>query len=63
MEMTLTIKRDIPQFRMGDKVQLRGDMGSFKMTILKIHNEWYATCSFQGTKRHINMIFLTKVKE
>jgi len=48
-------------FKIGDKVKLRGDMGSFKMKIKKIHNEWYCKCSFWGTKRHINMVYLEKI--
>ena len=58
----LNIKDKMGHFEIGDRVKLRGDMGSFKMKITDIKNDWFAECSFWGTKRHINMLFLRKVK-
>lgn len=48
-------------FRAGDKVRTRGDMGSFNLTVVKVHNHHYATCRGYGKDRHLNMNILEKV--
>lgn len=45
-------------FKVGDKVKLRGDMGGFKLTITAIHNDHYCTAKGYGKQRHFNMGFL-----
>lgn len=45
-------------FKVGDKVKLRGDMGGFKLTITAIHNDHYCTAKGYGKERHFNMGFL-----
>ena len=45
-------------FKVGDKVKLRGDMGGFKLTITAIHNDHYCTAKGYGKERHFNMCFL-----
>ena len=45
-------------FKVGDKVKLRGDMGDFKLTITAIHNDHYCTAKGYGKERHFNMGFL-----
>ena len=45
-------------FKVGDKVKLRCDMGDFKLTITAIHNDHYCTAKGYGKERHFNMGFL-----
>lgn len=45
-------------FKVGDKVKLRGDMGDFKLTITAIHNDHYCAAKGYGKVRHFNMGFL-----
>ena len=45
-------------FKVGDKVKTRGDMGGFKMVITSISNDHYCTCKGYGKQRHFNMCFL-----
>ena len=45
-------------FKVGDKVKLRGDMGGFKMKITEIHNDHFCTAKGYGKERHFNMGFL-----
>lgn len=45
-------------FKVGDRVKLRGDMGGFKMRITAIHNEHYCTAKGYKKERHFNMGFL-----
>ena len=44
-------------FRVGDQVRTRGDMGRFNLIITKIHNDYYCECKtwMFGKKRHFNM--------
>ena len=58
---TLNIESEMPHLEIGDRVKLRGDMGSFTMKIRDIKNDWFVECSFWGTKRHINALFLRKI--
>ena len=46
----------------GDKVKTRGDFGSFKLIVKKIHNEHYACCvnRFGFNERHFNINVLEK---
>lgn len=45
------------KFVVGQKVQTRGDMGQFRLTISRIHNDHYCSCRlrFFGKERHFNM--------
>ena len=45
-------------FSVGDKVKTRGDIGSFNLIIVKIHNEHYCSVKGYGKVRHMNMAFL-----
>ena len=45
-------------FKVGDKVKTRGDIGGFKLTIIEIHNDHYCTCKGYGKLRHFNMCYL-----
>ena len=45
-------------FKVGDKVRTRGDIGGFKLTITKIHNDHYCTAKGYGKERHFNVSFL-----
>jgi len=47
-------------FKVGDKVETRGDMGGFNLVITKIHNKHYCRCEGYGKKRHFNMNCLRK---
>lgn len=42
-------------FKVGDKVVTRGDMGSFNLKITAIHNKYYCTCKGYGKSRHLNL--------
>ncbi len=45
-------------FKVGDKVKTRCDIGEFQLTIVEIHNDHYCTCKGYGKLRHFNMCFL-----
>lgn len=53
-----TRRRD---FKPGQRVQTRGDMGRFRLVIEKIHNEHFASCrdlwpfGIKGRRRHMNL--------
>ena len=46
------------EFQVGEKVKTRGDIGSFNLVIVKIHNEHYCTVKGYGKERHMNMAFI-----
>lgn len=43
------------KFKAGDRVKTREDFGGFKLTIIIVHNDYYATCRGYGKDRHFNM--------
>lgn len=45
-------------FKVGDKVKTRSDIGGFKLTIVEIHNDHYCACRGYGKLRHFNMCYL-----
>lgn len=45
-------------FKEGQKVRTRGDIGSFNLTIVKIHNDHYCTVRGYGKDRHMNLAFI-----
>lgn len=51
------------RFHIGQKVKTRGDMGSFILTLTKIHNNHYCKCKLWkfGKERHFNMNCLEPV--
>jgi len=57
----LPIKAEMPHLEIGDRVKLHGDLGGFVMKVVDIKNDWYVECSFWGTKRHVNALFLSKI--
>jgi len=59
MADTMTMTLDRKSFPVGAAVKLRGDMGSFRMTVETVHNDWYCQCvDALGGKHHVNMAFL-----
>lgn len=56
------------KFSVGQVVRSRGDMGGYKLKIMKIHNSHYAECrdvlpfGLLGRKRHFNMNCLEEIK-
>ena len=49
------------EFKSGQKVKTRGDIGGFYLTIVKIHNDSYCTAKGYGKERHINMAFIEPI--
>lgn len=49
-------------FKVGDKVRTRGDMGSFKLTVIAISNDHYCICKGYGKPRHFNASFLELIE-
>ena len=46
------------EFREGQKVRTRHDIGGFNLTIIKIHNKHYCSVKGYNKERHMNMAFL-----
>lgn len=53
--MEWSLGNKVEHFKVGDKVETRGDMGGFNLTIIAIHNNYYCTCKGYGKSRHFNM--------
>ncbi len=45
-------------FKEGQKVKTRGDIGGFNLVIEKIHNDHFCRVKGYGKARHMNMAFL-----
>lgn len=46
------------EFFEGQKIRTRGDIGSYKGKIIKIHNNYFCTIRSHGKDRHMNMAFI-----
>ncbi len=59
-DITLTWVGKPTPFRVGDRVQTRGDIGSIRgFRVTKVHNEWFCECrDWLFRRHHFNMAFL-----
>lgn len=53
--MNWSLSNEVNNFKVGDKVKTRSDIGSFNLVITKIHNSHYCSCKGYGKERHFNM--------
>lgn len=54
----MNIAKNNYEFKEGQKVKTRGDIGEFNLVITKIYNNNYCAVKGYNKERHMNMAFL-----